>query len=203
MTKIYLNIFIWNLCIFIFIACNNKNNKIMIHSTKPEIIQKNNCKLKFDSILYVIDSKVEDLTSPSDLFSITEFKEIYESPFFYLDSVLSFLNKSDATTQQKIISIYSMQNLELSQYLVLCNHAIHSFSSGKINEQILKSAITPDFANKYPIIKNFEKTEVVKILENLTNDKKISTNFRKTIRVISTGKAWKDIKAFYKSEDVN
>lgn len=203
MKKTFLNVMICLLWLIFCTSCNNGTNKIVSLQNEPEIKQKNINKLNYDSIVRVIDSKVVDLTSPSDLFSISEFVDIYESSSFYLDSMESFLIKSDVTAQQKIISIYSMQNLDLSRYLVLCNNAIDLFRSGKISEQILESVINPNFANKYPIVKNFQKIEVVNILEKLRYNKTLSPEFSAIIKDISTGKAWKDITAFKESEGIN
>lgn len=198
MNKLFLYNILWVLLFQICYACknvNSKNNYNHSKTNKIEIIQKAN-NLRFDSLIYKIDKQVIDLTSPSDLFSILEFKNIYENPLIYIDSVVVYLKKPECTFQQKLISIYSMQNLDFKNYLIFCDKAIEQFNSYSIEENIIISIINPNFANKYPIIKNYNKQEVIEILKKIDGGSKRRKELNDLIINISNGKLWNNIKQF-------
>lgn len=192
MSRYYLNLFIGILLISLGCGCGNSGGKGS-SSVKIDTMHKPDDK-NFDSTILIIDRTVVDLTVPDDLFTIDRFISLYKHPAFYLDSVVNFLNNPNNSQQQKLICIFAMQRLELSEYLLLSDKAIDLFNNGKIDESVFKKVFDPRFSNKPPVlIKNYDDPKVAQILIKAMNTN-CSPEVKKRINSIATGEYWRSIR---------
>ncbi len=151
-------------------------------------------KVGYDTTILLIEKKAVNNVSWDELFSIKEFTNLYEHSSFYIDDAIKFLGRVDYTPSQKKISINSMQRTNVEDYVRFCEKSKSLYDDGKISEDILKWAIAPNFSNRHLIVRNYENTTVVKLLNDLKNDPKISEEFRKNVENILSGKSWESIK---------
>lgn len=192
--KVYLfNILLYTLGLNIF-SCSNstptiKNNKLQMGST---IYQKQN----YDSIIMIIAKKAEGFETSQGLLLIDEFKELFEHDSLYVEDAIDFLAKDSATLQQKKITIYAMQNLEIDSYIKFCKMSKVLFDENKIPEFILKTAVNPNFLKKYLIIRNYGNPNVVALLQTIKSDTKVSSDFKQWVDEVLSGKSWNDIEKF-------
>jgi hypothetical protein len=178
-----------------FYTCSDNNNK-NVNTTAEKTNSKNMKiqKINYDSVILLIEKKVVDLTSPDDLFRIPEFKEVYENSSFYINDATKFLFEQKFTTQQKFIVIFSMQRLTLKEYTDFLTVCKSLYIKGSISEDILATAVSPDFGKKRVVIENYNNPNIKKILLDIKSQDSISIEFKKMIEKILSGEYWKNIK---------
>ncbi|KYP13484.1 MAG: hypothetical protein A1D16_12365 [Flavihumibacter sp. CACIAM 22H1] len=153
----------------------NKNNSEMVNRT-----------LSFDSTILLIEKKVVDLTSAEDLFAVQEFVGIYENPHLFSGDAISFIYRADRTDQQKLIAVYSMQKLSLNEYLKIFEKAIAQFNNSKLSEVVLENIISAPIGKEKIILNNSRNQSVLKLLNELKNNSRVSEKLRYRIEKIIT-----------------
>jgi hypothetical protein len=184
-------------CTNFSIGCSGSNPSSKIKGDagdKLMIMDSNYKKSGYDTTILVIERKAVNNVSWDELFGIKEFKDLYEHSPFYIDDAIELLGRDNFTLTSKKISINSMQRLSIEDYTRFCNECKSLYDKGKITEDILEWAINPNFSNRHLIVRNYEDASVIKLLESIKNDPKISTTFKKSIDNILSGKAWLGIK---------
>jgi hypothetical protein len=166
---------------------NDVDNKLII-------MDSNYKKVGYDTTILLIEKKAVNNVSWDELFSIKEFINLYEHSSLYIDNAIEFLGREEFTSVQKKISINSMQQANLEDYVRLCEECKSLYDSGKMPEEILNWAINPNFSNKHLIVRNYENAIVIKLLNSLKDDTKVSDGFKKSIEKILNGKSWEGIK---------
>ncbi len=88
-----------------------------------------------------------------------------------------------------------MQDLPLSDYVKFCRVCKTFFDNKKIDELLLKAAFTARMERTNLIIKNFDNSEVMALLEEVLEDRNVSKDFKDEIKSVLTGKfaGFKDI----------
>lgn len=178
----------------IFFSCTNQRQNIK--ETKSEMTSSNYQKMNYDSSILLIERKLGTFTFSEQLLTIEEFKDLYEHSSFYINEAKNFLSKDNFTLQEKKITVYSMQNLDKSNYISFCVACKNLYDEGKIPELLLKTAINPNFLKKYPIIRNYNDADVISLLNGIKNEQKISPEFKELINEILSGKSWQGVKKF-------
>lgn len=153
----------------------------------------------FSHKILAIEKKVVDLTSPSDLFMFQDFIKIYEKPNLYKESALDFISQRETTEQQKTITLYSMHNLDIQNYLDIIRTLYNLFLKDEIKVNLLEMAITYPFSQNHLIISNFDNSDVRQLLNQIRNTEEVSNKFKLSIDNILSGKTWKKIKKFKKN----
>lgn len=187
-------IFILIIIAFIINGCSfsserkQKNNKS--NNYKKDTI------MIFSHKILAIEKKVVDLTSPSDLFMFQDFIKIYEKPNLYKESALDFMSRKETTEQQKTITLYSMQNLKIKDYLDIVRVLYNLYLKKEIKLNLLERSLTYPFNQNYLIIRNFDNSDVQQLLSQIKNTKEVSSEFKLSIDNILLGKTWEKIKKF-------
>ena len=150
----------------------------------------------FSHKILAIEKKVVDLTSPSDLFMFQDFIKIYEKPNLYKESALDFMSRKETTEQQKTITLYSMQNLKIKDYLDIVRVLYNLYLKKEIKLNLLERSLTYPFNQNYLIIRNFDNSDVQQLLSQIKNTKEVSSEFKLSIDNILLGKTWEKIKKF-------
>jgi len=150
----------------------------------------------FSHKILAIEKKVVDLTSPSDLFMFQDFIKIYEKPNLYKANALEFISQRETTEQQKTITLYSMQNLNIKDYLDIVRTLYNLYLKNEINLNLLERSLAYPFNQNYLIIKNFDNSDVRQLLNQIRNTEEVSNKFKLSIDNILSGKTWKKIKKF-------
>lgn len=128
------------------------------------------------------------------MYNDTAFMEVYNHSKFYYDDVVSFLKteKFEDTLKYSPVCItkciWAMQNLPLKQYVGFCDTIFTLFKSGKIANDELFEAISPNFGRKYIYRENYKNAAVVNLLIRVKSNQKISDNLRIEVDEILAGK---------------
>lgn len=187
--KLTIKIFVISLLILIglsltviwFSTSNNENN-MNFNSPKSS--------LSYENAIDTINKNVIELTAVSDLLGNDNFLSVITYSDEYLAEALKYLANPSKGEQSKIIAIYSMQNLNYTNYLSFFDSCTKMYKEGKITENAILHVIIPgtDWNNK--IINSFYKSRVRKTLKEL---KSINSNSEDLIGVINqalAGKLW-------------
>jgi hypothetical protein len=148
----------------------------------------------YDTTILIIEKKAMNNVSWDGLFDIKEFINLYENSGFYIDSAIDLLGRKEFTNVQKKISINTMQMARLDDYLKLCKKCKILYDNGEISEDILSWVISPNFSNRYLIVKNYRNSNVIALLKSIKDESKVSNEFTKSIENILSGKTWEQIK---------
>ncbi|HBL58677.1 MAG TPA: hypothetical protein DDZ80_09220 [Cyanobacteria bacterium UBA8803] len=148
----------------------------------------------FNAAIISIDAKIVDLTWPGGLFEYEEFRNIYVHPEMYKAEALAALNSQALTEQQKIIVALSMQNLELSNFLVFSREVLSLLEKGTISQAVFDWAVFPSYDWNTKWVDNRTAVEVQQILAEISNSKSVSEEKKKYIQEeIITGMAEKQV----------
>lgn len=186
--------------VFFVSLCSGCSGSISSPSAKQDIDNKltvmdtNYQKVGFDTTILLIEKKAINNVSWDELFGIKEFVNLFEHSSFYIDSAIQFLEREEYTPAQKKISINSMQRVKLEEYVRLCEECKALYDAGKISENILEWAISPNFSNRHVIVRNYDKAVVIKLLNGIKSDSKISNEFKERIEKILSGKSLEGLK---------
>ncbi|MEM9687565.1 MAG: hypothetical protein AAF934_11690, partial [Bacteroidota bacterium] len=147
-THIVVTMIILTIC-----SCISSNKK------KQQIVQDDSFQkdtlMTFNNKILEIEKKVVDLTSPSDLFMVQDFVNIYKHPLPYKKDALKFISQSGATNQQKTIVVYSMYNLSYQDYLDILRTLHSLFLKEEVKIELLEKAVSYPFSEEHPVISNY------------------------------------------------
>jgi hypothetical protein len=148
-------------------------------------------KKDFDNLMISIGKKDwRTIEVNEQMYNDTAFMEIYNHSQFYYDDVISFLktDKFQDTLKYSAVSItdciWAMQNLSLKQYVAFCDTIYSIYNSGKITNDELFEAISPDFGGKYILKENYKNADVIDLLRRINANQNISDSLRKKINEI-------------------
>lgn len=145
----------------------------------------------FTSKIQQIESKVIDLTSPTDLLRISEFQDLSSRIEEYLSSVTGFLSDRRNSSTQKMIVVYSLNNLDLETYLDLFESSIELYRKKLIDISILEVFMVPGCWWNNFIIKEYRLLRIRQLLKR--NRKFFPENTRAVIDNILQGYLWSTI----------
>ncbi len=152
---------------------------------------------KIDFASFIDKRKNDTLDFYEALLADKAFVNIMEHGEFYRNDVMTFLDKGNFNNMQVAICICAMQNLNVDDYVKLCNLILSLYNDNKLPEGILQDAISPEFLRKRIIINNYNNPRVINLLKSIENNKKVSNkDFRKWLPDILSGKSSKELKEF-------
>lgn len=157
----------------LFCNCGSKNEQLQ--DEKPYAYDPNYKKLDFRKFIKDNDGPLDTY---NELLVNKEFTNILEHGRYYFSDVLSLLNSDHLTPGQVAVSVCAVQNLNVHDYVKLCNVILYKYDEGKLPFGTLEHAISPNFWIKRIIINNYENTEVIALINKIQHDKKITdSNF--------------------------
>lgn len=152
-------------------------------------------KKNFDNLIVAIDKEIgTNLDRSEELLGNKKFVEIYDHSSVYLQDAIKFLLTDTLSGWRPFVCILAMQNLSVNDYTKFCNVLAELYEKDKIKEGMLQEAITPNFLEKRIIIKNYADPDVIKLLQRIQNNKKVSKEFNDRIEGILSGTYLRDIK---------
>jgi hypothetical protein len=169
-------------------ACSSSNQKV-----KPiPINQKNN----FDISIKIIDITIGDsgLDYHEEILTDSNFLILFEHSNAYKEDAIRYLRNSEHTSQQLLICILAMQNLEINDYIDFCEAFTMLYEKGNIPEWVLIVLISPNFLKKHVIIENYSNPKVIKLLERINNYSSASKELKQNVTEILSGQAWNELK---------
>jgi hypothetical protein len=160
----------------VIFACKNYNSNNNVKFTNKNIRNDSGCKaLAYTSIILEIAKNSKGNGTWDALFKEPKFIKIYEKPTCYIDSTIDFLSNDTYSLHQKTVCIYSMQKLNLKDYIMILNASSDLFQKKKIPEELL---------------------EIEKILKKIIDNKELSSNLKNILERILSGEYWKKLKEF-------
>ena len=112
-----------------------------------------------------------------ELLNDKAFVDIFEHSAFYLNDAKAFLSNGYFSAMQVEICICAMQNLDGKHYIDFCKFCYSLYNQNKITSRVLEDAMGPDFLKKRIIIDNYYNPDVIALLDNLKNDRKMGKDF--------------------------
>jgi hypothetical protein len=141
----------------------------------------------FDSLLTVIvNRKPAQADINEELLNDPAFLEIYTHSLSYFGDVKNMLKRKPIAPSQISICTFAMQNLNVSDYVNLCNIYLDLYCQHKISEKILEEIISPNFLNKRILASNYSNQSVIHLLSTIKK-KDISREFKDLIDSILSG----------------
>jgi|SRR5579859_3236077 len=159
--------------------------------TKVDTLYK---KANFDSTILVLDERSKDSETWDVFFDFKEFKDIHEHSPIYLKDAMKFLSNESYSERQKKLCLCSMQRAPLEGYVKIVVQCKELYDNDKISEGPLDWAIVPNFSKAHTIARNYNDDNVRDVLNNILQDKKISTDLKETVKDILSGVLWKNIR---------
>jgi len=172
------------ICVALY-SCSNHSQ--ISDKEKPTYKKKN-----FDSLMNVVEKGMPGLEWYGALIANKAFVEIYEHSSSYFEDVKKLLSKEQFTQDQAVICVFSIQKLNINDYVELCRIYTELYDQHKISENTLELIIIRDFLKKRVIADNYTNPKVIALLNTLNNDKMISKNFKAMIEDILSGKFYND-----------
>ena len=166
---------------------------IFYHTTSinrnHENIKAASLKISYEKAINVISEKVVDLTSLNDLLLIDEFKSILANSDVYYNNAVILLAQPNIEEQEKLIIIYSMQNLSYNNYINFFIKSSDLYKRHLISENLITHIIVPGSDWNNLIINGFYKYKIRTELKSL---RKVggSQDFIYGIDEIISGKIW-------------
>jgi hypothetical protein len=159
---------------------------------------------KIDFVNFIDKQKNDSLDFYEELLGNKAFVNILEHGEFYRNDVMTFLGKGNFNNMQVGICICAMQNLNVNDYVNLCDLILSLYNNNKLPEGILQDAICPNFLRKRIIINNFDNHRVIYLLTSIENNKKVTNkDFKKWLPDILSGKSAKELKEFDENNGTN
>jgi hypothetical protein len=100
---------------------------------------------KIDFISFIDKQKNDSLDFYEELLADKVFVNVLEHGEFYRNDVMTFLGKGNFNNMQVGICICAMQNLNVNDYVNLCDLILSLYNNNKLPEGILQDAILPQF----------------------------------------------------------
>src|SRR4029077_7858908 len=129
-------------------------------------------KVYYSKTILLIEERLKNTGTWDALFADSSFIHLYENSSICLDSANQFISNNKYTDHQKIICIYSLQRADLNTYVRFFATCEHLFEDGKLQEVVIKKALTPTFGKRKIIVENYNNKTVVSILKKLKESKK-------------------------------
>jgi len=183
MRRLLLNFLKLSVICIVLYSCSNHNSE----KEKPIYKKKN-----FDSLMNVVEKALPGLDWYGAFIANKAFVEIYEHSSSYFDDVKKLLLKKQFNEDQAVICIFSMQNLNIDDYVELCRIYTELYDQHKISEDTLELIIIRDFLKKRVIGDNYTNPKVIALLNTLHNGQRISKSFKGVIEDILAGKFYND-----------
>jgi hypothetical protein len=193
-------VFYFIFSIFLFCTCTDKkkDKQSSLNNNLKSRSDSNFNKKNFDSLIVNIDTSIgTSLDYSEELLANPSFMEIYNHSNSYFGDALNFISKDSLSGWHPYVCILVMQNLPISEYMKFCNVYLNLFEKGKISEGILHVLIDPNFFKKRVIPKNFNNPEVIKFLNKVLDNGKVSNEFKVRIKTILSGEYIKNAESEY------
>ena len=149
---------------------------------------------KFELLVTSLDSKIIDLTWTGELFKHEGFRKIYYDSEIYLKDALEALKNQDLSEQAKIITVLSMQNLSLANWLYFSKTALFFLESNLISASIFRWIIFQSYDWNTKFAENYLDPEVKELMLKFTKSNVVNEDIKKYVEEeIITGKARKTV----------
>lgn len=154
--------------------------------------------LSFDSLLNDIDRKIDgDWEPPGKLLQIPSFNIIYENPLKYIEDIRQSFSDNKLSEAKKMICLYSIQKLDLKNYLELSNYCLELVNEGVLNERVFFFMIFPyEWDTDIRFAKNHKLEGVQKFLKTALKNEKLP--WRNSLKNVLDGRMLKDRKKMAK-----
>ncbi len=182
--------------VFFFDACSDRREKkdSKNRADHTNTVDSNYSKGNFDSLMVVIEKAFPTgIDYGEEVLPSQAFKAIFDHSSIYLEDAIAFLSKENLSKLDASVCIFAMQNLLPDEYVKFCKVFIPLFEKKKIEEGILREAISPNFLQKRIIAENFTNPRVIELLNSIKNEKNLSTEFKDEIENILSGKYIHDL----------
>ena len=110
-----------------FLSCGQKFNKV-----------------KYCDAILNIELRTGELVAATSLFNDTIFLNIFKYSNLYKEEAIAFLSDSSYSEQQKMISVFSMQNLNVNNYIDYAEKSFVFYEQNKISDNILRVVLSSD-----------------------------------------------------------
>jgi hypothetical protein len=114
-----------------------------------------------------------------------------------LEDAIAFLSGEHINNTQQMVCLCAMQKLSKEDYVRFCNHLLILYDQIKVSEHTLEAAIMtpPSFPHNRIIVDNYRDPNVIKLLKNIEEDKKVKKEIKEYVSNILSGKAKKDLES--------
>lgn len=180
--------------VFSFGCMTNKSKQQNAVNAKNSFKNDFLSRVKFDSSIYLIEKKAPNLTSSHDLFNVNEFEYLFSNDSLYIQDCLNFISNEKNTYSQKVISIFSMQNLKEEDYFYFFGECVKKYDSSIISEDLLQVIIYPHLDTKSFIVKSYANPTVKNLLLKIRETPRITNRLRGLLDLILSGELWHNIK---------
>jgi hypothetical protein len=172
-------------------ANNNAHKQVTCSESIPD--------MKYEETILSIDAAVQNFESANFLFGEEKFVCLYENGKQFKEEAIKFLSSTTATQRQKLICIYSMQGLNLDDYISFAEGAAPLYQEGVINERLMDLIICANIPEKYILVRNYNNPKVKSLLQGITNYPNCSRDLKESIDKILTGETWNEIEEFLRN----
>jgi hypothetical protein len=148
---------------------------------------------EYRELIRVAHRDVVDLTSAEDLFGITNFIVLYESPTNCVSNAIVFLRDKANKEEEKMIVVYSLQRLPLHEYLQFDAGLLAMANQGIISIKLANQALFPGSEWSRKLELSYQQEEVRVFLRKLLEAKVINKSNKEYIKEVLSGKAKADI----------
>jgi hypothetical protein len=148
---------------------------------------------QYQGCIQAIHRQVVDLTASDDLFEASNFVAIYSDPNAYLTNAMRYLGDVTNSDECKMIVVYSLQRLQLDDYVNYERNLLHLARAGSLSKSALNKAVFPALEWSTKIQINFEKPNVRKLLQECVQSDLITPENKAYSRDVLSGKAKQDV----------
>jgi hypothetical protein len=173
------------LSLLVLTSCDNKST---MECSMP---------LNYSSVINEATELQEAYPMPGAPLTLNSFQAIYEQPEEYFVDAFTFLSDSANTLDQKIVCVYSMQNLEDKMYKSFLEKLYQLCKDKKVDEQVFMSALFP--GKVYSSRRAINDTKLIsELLHEVVKDKLFTPPNISALKKLSDGSLEKRIKLFDK-----
>jgi hypothetical protein len=177
-------------------SCYNNQEKLQEpNGGHTSLLDSNNHKRDFDSMMSIICKDTSALEFSKELLADSNFIIIYEHSSSYLDDAIALLSKQRVNEKRAIVCVYAMQHLSPIEYVRFCQFYLRLYDDKKIGEGMLRETIFPNFGGKWIIAENYKDPDVMALLHKLEDSKTISGEFKMEVENILSGKTLRGLRS--------
>lgn len=143
-----------------FLNCHSKNNQ-----------------LDYSKTILGVENRTGELVTPSTLFNDKDFLNLFENSDFYLKDAIKFAADTVYSEQQKLISIFSMQDLNVNNYVEYVENCFKVFSNKGISEHSFAIILHSDM-NRNNLKKVYKHPRYIKILKEISTSGEVSAKLK-------------------------
>ncbi len=161
----------------------------------------NDSHLNFDSLLISTDNELgHSFDAASQLFSSPTFRYLHADPMPYLPELKQAISLSSNSFNKKLICIYTIQNIDDSEYIEFTKTCIELYKQQAIDERLLLLVVFPaGFKTDMRLASKYRQSEVQSIFNSLLKLNNTSSDFKNRINYASSGEMYLENEKIKKS----